>query len=281
MSSYKNILLAIDVYEPYHDLLLSAQHFVNAQQAKFHCVYAMPSMASSIPSAYDFQQSVENEASRLLSAVRETYGCETVLLKGLASVQICDYAKAMGADLIICGSHGKHGLELLLGSTANGILHNAHCDVLTIRLNKENQCVMGSSYKHIVLASDLNPNSKKVALKANSVAQIYQAKLHIIHAITYISATASAYYPEIENDLKAEAEQNLSALSQELNVDLSDTQIAISTPKQAILQAAKKFQAELIVVGTQGKSAITSALLGSTANAVLHYAPCNVLVVRI
>ncbi|MBA6354230.1 universal stress protein, partial [Colwellia sp. BRX9-1] len=36
-------------------------------------------------------------------------------------------------DLIITGSHGVHGLQLLLGSTCNAILHGAKCDVLAVR----------------------------------------------------------------------------------------------------------------------------------------------------
>ena len=43
-------------------------------------------------------------------------------------------AREQGADLIIVGSHGRHGLALLLGSTANGVLHGASCDVLAVRV---------------------------------------------------------------------------------------------------------------------------------------------------
>ena len=40
-------------------------------------------------------------------------------------------------DLIVVGSHGRHGLALLLGSTANDVLHGAPCDVLAVRLQKK------------------------------------------------------------------------------------------------------------------------------------------------
>ena len=43
-------------------------------------------------------------------------------------------AKEHGADLIVVGSHGRHGLALLLGSTANAVLHGAPCDVLAVRI---------------------------------------------------------------------------------------------------------------------------------------------------
>jgi universal stress protein A len=53
---------------------------------------------------------------------------------GATKSRILQVAEDVVADLIICGSHGRHGLSLLLGSTANAILHGAKCDVLTVRL---------------------------------------------------------------------------------------------------------------------------------------------------
>ena len=47
---------------------------------------------------------------------------------------IIDYANEIGADLIVLGSHGRHGFGLLLGSTATGVLHIAKCDVLAVRV---------------------------------------------------------------------------------------------------------------------------------------------------
>ena len=53
---------------------------------------------------------------------------------GYTKQEILDQADAIGADLIVVGSHGRHGLALLLGSTANAVLHGAPCDVLAVRL---------------------------------------------------------------------------------------------------------------------------------------------------
>ena len=47
---------------------------------------------------------------------------------------IVSEAKTRSADIIVLGSHGKKGLQLLLGSTASGVLHHAHCDTLSVRL---------------------------------------------------------------------------------------------------------------------------------------------------
>ena len=46
-------------------------------------------------------------------------------------------AEEQSCDLIVVGSHGRHGLALLLGSTANDVLHGAPCDVIAVRLGKK------------------------------------------------------------------------------------------------------------------------------------------------
>ena len=53
---------------------------------------------------------------------------------GAPKHEIVRIAKELGVDLIVVGSHGRHGLQLLLGSTANGVLHLATCDVLAVRV---------------------------------------------------------------------------------------------------------------------------------------------------
>ena len=51
--------------------------------------------------------------------------------------EILEFAEINQVDLIVIGSHGRHGLALLLGSTANSVLHHAKCDVLAVRLSDE------------------------------------------------------------------------------------------------------------------------------------------------
>ena len=53
---------------------------------------------------------------------------------GRPESEIHRLAKEEGADLVIVGSHGRKGLQLLLGSTANGVLHGTECDVLAVRI---------------------------------------------------------------------------------------------------------------------------------------------------
>jgi universal stress protein A len=59
------------------------------------------------------------------------------LIFGRPESEIQRTAQSVGADVIVVGSHGRHGLALLLGSTANGVLHGASCDVLAVRVGQE------------------------------------------------------------------------------------------------------------------------------------------------
>jgi universal stress protein A len=53
---------------------------------------------------------------------------------GRPESEIHTLAQDLGADLVVVGSHGRHGLALIFGSTANGVLHGASCDVLAVRV---------------------------------------------------------------------------------------------------------------------------------------------------
>ena len=50
--------------------------------------------------------------------------------------EITRVAEEQNVDLIVVGSHGRHGLGALLGATADGVVHYAHCDVLAVRIKE-------------------------------------------------------------------------------------------------------------------------------------------------
>ena len=59
------------------------------------------------------------------------------LVFGRPESEIHRLANEQNADVIVVGSHGRHGIALLLGSTANGVLHGATCDVLAVRVGND------------------------------------------------------------------------------------------------------------------------------------------------
>ncbi|KAB0548849.1 universal stress protein [Pseudomonas argentinensis] len=143
--SYQHILVAVDLTEECDPVMKRAQALAGSTQAKLSVVHIVEPMAMAfggdVPMDLSMlqQQQFEQAKERLdafaikypqLSAESRhlAYGQPRQEIHRLAAEQHC--------DLIIVGSHGRHGLALLLGSTANDVLHGAPCDVLAVSLKK-------------------------------------------------------------------------------------------------------------------------------------------------
>jgi universal stress protein A len=93
-----------------------------------------------IPSNLDLTEEIMAAAKKRLTKLAERLNVpqdRMWLEMGSPKLEIVRVAKENNVDLIIVGSHGRHGLALLLGSTANGVLHHAVCDVLAVRLRDD------------------------------------------------------------------------------------------------------------------------------------------------
>lgn len=86
------------------------------------------------------QELVELHREQLASLAAEVADPPVLnkLLTGNPKDEIVGYVQEQNADLIVIGSHGRHGIGLLLGSTANAVLHHAPCDVLAVRIHAPN-----------------------------------------------------------------------------------------------------------------------------------------------
>jgi len=73
--------------------------------------------------------------SLLQLSQKQPYGhTELHTLPGTPKYEISDFVKANQCDLVVMGSHGRHGMRLLLGSTANAVLHDMPCDILAVKI---------------------------------------------------------------------------------------------------------------------------------------------------
>jgi universal stress protein A len=143
-----------------------------------------------------------------------------------------------------------------------------------------------NTYKHILLAVDLSPTSQQVAIKAQQLATLNQAKFSIIHVVEIIPMidinyeTVSPFTTELNQILISNAEKNLGFFVSELKLAPEEQLLEQGDPRDEIIRVAKENQVDLIVIGSHGRHGL-SLLLGSTANAILHHAVCDVLAVRL
>lgn len=137
---YKTILFATDLTEDTDYLLQKVQGVRGITGAKLclvHVVEPLPGYNYAYLGIEDIEGQLIQEARQSIEklAAQLNVDKKDVFVEvGATKNRILKVADEENADLIICGSHGRHGLSLLLGSTANAILHGAKCDVLTVRL---------------------------------------------------------------------------------------------------------------------------------------------------
>lgn len=146
MGLYKKILLAIDFAPHTETLCEHAAELAKLHGAQLSLIHVVePVVTDSAfdtlpPLPVDFEDALLSQARKRLEQLRERYDIEknNVFLEiGVTKREIIRVAKAQDTDLILVGSHGRHGVELLLGSTANAILHHAPCDVLAVRIKSQ------------------------------------------------------------------------------------------------------------------------------------------------
>ena len=141
-----------------------------------------------------------------------------------------------------------------------------------------------TSGKNILVAVDTSDEAKQVLEAAIELGRCFEANLSLIHVVEPV-VTESSYdlintVPlEMDDLLVKHAEDFLASLKKDLAPDIS-SRVEVGSVKAEILRQARENNVDLIVVGSHGRHGL-ALLLGSTANALLHGAPCNVYVVRI
>jgi universal stress protein A len=142
MSNYTKILVAIDLSDDSSAVIERALAISANNQAELHVIHIIEPLSfaygGDIPMDFSgIQDEIQQQASIQLKRFGEKHGINESrqhIVMGRPEVEVHTKAEQTGADLIVIGSHGRHGLALLLGSTANGVLHGAGCDVLAVRV---------------------------------------------------------------------------------------------------------------------------------------------------
>lgn len=137
---YKRVLFATDFDDVGVNAARKAKKIADENGADLYLVHVIePIPAYAYPGFAGFAEvevSIREQAEKELNALADSIGVDTkhrLLEFGSVKNEVLKVASECSIDLIVTGSHGKHGLALLLGSTADAILHGAHCDILIVR----------------------------------------------------------------------------------------------------------------------------------------------------
>ena len=149
MSSYQHILVGLDLSPESQQVIDKVKALFAGQDTRITLIHIQEPLSfaygGDIPMDLgDVQLKMEEQASERLKAIvadftasLPTNAIDYHVLIGQPAHEMHRFARENDVDLAVVGSHGRHGLALVFGSTANGVLHGACCDVLAVRIKTD------------------------------------------------------------------------------------------------------------------------------------------------
>ena len=271
----QNVLVGLDLNGVNAPAILTrACQLIDAEQIEVVHVcdhlypYHADFTAGTFANTEDLNDSIRIAADHRLDNICGRFGINRHrVLEGDCVASLHEYAEEH-ADLLIIGTHGRHGIQTMLGSSSNAIVHGTPCDVLAVHV-EDNETHLPNHYQRILVAVDLSDESLQVMDHAMDVADAASADVAICHI----------YSSRKEDERRAERRQ-LAELGSMYEIDENLHYAMGGRLAHQIHALAKRLYADLIVVGTHGRHGLELAK-GSVANAVLHGATCDALSVRL
>ena len=266
----------------------------NAQLTIFHGLSLQPGLDidAGIAQRYlDEQRNVaQDHLAQLLAEAQQQVPQTSIEIRtGLASTQICDVAREHKTDLIIIGTHGWTGFNLVLfGSVAERVIQRAPCPVLSIPDRSPEETAGMHSLtiqpRQMVLPIDFSDCSIDAYEYGVQMAKWFDASLTLVHAIEPLSYRLdfSLTHPLEEKANRKKVEQRLQALTAVLTEEGLSARYELMEKHsvEAILEAGSAQQADLLVMGTHSRKGLSRLILGSTTSKVLRHSPYPILTVK-
>ena len=226
---------------------------------------------------------IEEDLRRKVEALsRKKNGVVTVrVLPGTPFLEIIRQARAEAADLILVGAHGKNFIKgLLFGTTAEKVVGKGDRSVLVVKKPAPHP------YRRVLAAVDFSDHSRRALELGLRLAP--QGEFHAIHVYAAAEGTLKSagvtesgierYRTQVARDARRQLDAFVRTISR--GGAPIRKEVWNGRPGREITRAARVHRADLVVIGTTGRTGIPYVLLRSVAEHVMREAPCDVLVVR-
>ena len=253
------------------------------------------------------------EAAKNLRDLAKEYDIHATPLVALghAADEIVRLARTHQIDLVIAATHGGSGIKrFLVGSVTARLVKILECPLMVLHPHStEKTALRQLPLKRVLVGCDFSPGSKLAFDYALSLAQEFEAEIHLVHVIKpyrQIQMAAAPYLPaaEWENEEKPEfrhlkesaageeyerrqhllkqIEKRLGAMvpQESRNWCTPVTHVRQGEPYQELINYARVCEMDMMVLGIHGHSLLEKFLVGSTTERVLGRAECPVLAVR-
>jgi nucleotide-binding universal stress UspA family protein len=212
------------------------------------------------------------------------------LREGRAYEEICAAARRLNADLVVIATHGYTGYEhMFLGSTAERVVQHARCPVLVVRLHarhwegvRDPRTRKGFQLAKILVPTDFSECSQAGFEYGVQLARDFKADLHLVHVINQHAYPFGDKYAALDEaqltrETEDAAQKQLRRMGAKTGVRYS-AEVRRGSSAIEICKAANE-DFDLIVTSTHGRTGLSHVLIGSTAERILRYARCPVLVI--
>jgi len=283
MGKYRKILVAVDSSDSGRNALHQAFKLANEEKCWITVTSVVPPYEGEIETlgVKDIRAALRKPCEDAIAEVENIARTERMLVKtvceeGEVYERIVDLADAENCDVIVMGRRGVHRLERsLIGNVTARVIGHTQRDVLVV----PNNTVIG--WKKIVLATDGSKYSSVATEKAISFAQSYGGELKVV-SVADVPAEFYAEAPQAVDDLVKKAKGYVAGVKKQaeaVGVN-AETFVGESEAFEAITNLAKEQKADMIIIGSHGRTGLRRLLMGSVAEKVIGHAPCPVLVVK-
>jgi nucleotide-binding universal stress UspA family protein len=283
MGKYRKILVAVDGSESSKNALHQAFKLANEEKCWITVTSVVPPYEGEIEilGVKDIRAALRKPCEDALAEVEKTAKTERMLVKtvceeGEVYERIVDLADAENCDVIVMGRGGQRRIErTLIGSVTARVIGHTQRDVLVV----PNGTTVG--WKTIVLATDGSKYSTAAAERAIAFAKSYGGELKVLSVVD-VPAEFYGEAPQAVEDLVRKAKGFVADVKKQAEAAgvKAETFVGEAEAYQAINNLAQEQKANIIIMGSHGRTGLRRLLMGSVTEKAIGYAPCPVLVVK-
>jgi len=246
-------------------------------------------------------EDAKREAQRLVDwAADQLTACGHEVFRemqlGLPKKAIPEFARQWGADLVMVGSHGQNQMiRFLLGSVAQAVVRNSPCSVEIVRPNPVGATSSSQAMKILVATDGSECSVKGVYSVANrpwppesqvrimSVVELFNPE-NRLPAPPFFSEYPTSSLEQFWKNAHIRADEAVAEARRIFagtNLTMCDGNATpVGDPRAIVLDEAKTWEANLVVVGSHGRQGFDRLLMGSVSEAIALHAHCSVEVIR-
>jgi nucleotide-binding universal stress UspA family protein len=285
MKKIEKILLATDFTRASEDAQKMAASLAAKSASKIYLLHVIPKAIQLYGRSLD-QTPLLQESTNVLGEYADEIRrggvseVETLLVSGNPQEEIISQADTLGVNVIMIGSGDKdRGDRFPLGVTAQNIIRSTATPVWVVRRGSS------AGIKSILCPVDFSEHSRRAVVNAADLSRMFGAKLQVLAVAENLSRVYRGmplYLGKGEADGKRHCKKELDKFLRDFDFEgmAYNRAVRYGEPHEEVLKAASEMGADLMVMGSIGRTGLTRVLMGSVAEKIARELPCSLIMMK-